>query len=349
MQNQITSPTAEAAPAATTPMLSLVIPVYNEMEVLPLLFERVRTVMHDLSLDYEMVMVDDGSQDASASFLVQQAQADARVKAIILSRNFGKEAALSAGLEQAQGEAIIVLDADLQNPPELIPDMLEKWRAGADIVAMKRRSREGESWVKRSGSYAYYRIMNRITGSVNIPEDTGDFRLMSRRSLDSLNRLPERNRYMKGLFAWVGYPTHVMEYDVADRAAGQTKWNYFNLFGLAFEGITSFSVAPLRAMVLLGLITATLGGIFGTWIVFKTLFFGNDLDGYPSIIAMITFLGGVQLLSIGVLGEYVGKTYFEAKQRPLFIIQDVVQQTAGNASNHTSTAAQGTSVNVTTD
>jgi glycosyltransferase involved in cell wall biosynthesis len=266
-----------------------------------------------------------------------------------LSRNFGKEAALSAGLEQAQGEVIIVLDADLQNPPELIPDMLEKWRAGADIVAMKRRDRSGESWLKKSGSYVYYRIMNRITGSMNIPEDTGDFRLMSRRSVDSLNQLPERNRYMKGLFAWVGYPTHVMQYDVADRAAGQTKWNYFNLFGLAFEGITSFSIAPLRAMVLLGLITAILGGIFGAWIVFKTLFFGNDLDGYPSIIAMITFLGGVQLLSIGVLGEYVGKTYFEAKQRPLFIIQEVVQQSLQPAHNHSSEAAQGTPVNVTTD
>jgi hypothetical protein len=184
---------------------------------------------------------------------------------------------------------------------------------------------------------------------MNIPEDTGDFRLMSRRSVDSLNQLPERNRYMKGLFAWVGYPTHVMQYDVADRAAGQTKWNYFNLFGLAFEGITSFSIAPLRAMVLLGLITAILGGIFGAWIVFKTLFFGNDLDGYPSIIAMITFLGGVQLLSIGVLGEYVGKTYFEAKQRPLFIIQEVVQQSLQPAHNHSSEAAQGTPVNVTTD
>jgi glycosyltransferase involved in cell wall biosynthesis len=347
--NQTPSQTAKADPTSVTPMISLVIPVYNEIEVLPLLFERVRKVMHDNNLDYEMVMVDDGSKDTSANYLVQQAQDDECVKAVILSRNFGKEAALSAGLEQALGEAIIVLDADLQNPPELIPEMLEKWRAGADIVAMKRRDREGESWVKKSGSYFYYRIMNRITGSMNIPEDTGDFRLMSRRSLDSLNRLPERNRYMKGLFAWVGYPTHVMEYDVADRAAGETKWNYFNLFGLAFEGITSFSIAPLRAMVLLGLITSTLGGLFGSWIVFKTLFYGNDLDGYPSIIAMITFFGGVQLLSIGVLGEYVGKTYFEAKQRPLFIIQDVVKKSVERTSNYTSPAAEGTPVNVTTD
>jgi glycosyltransferase involved in cell wall biosynthesis len=242
-----------------------------------------------------------------------------------------------------------VLDADLQNPPELIPEMLEKWRDGADIVAMKRRNREGESWVKKSGSYIYYRIMNRITGPMSIPEDTGDFRLMSRRSLDSLNQLPERNRYMKGLFAWVGYPTHVMEYDVADRAAGETKWNYFNLFGLAFEGITSFSVAPLRAMVLLGLVTAALGGFYGAWIVVEALLFGNDSAGFPTIIAMITFLGGVQLLSIGVLGEYVGKTYFEAKQRPLFIIQDVVQKSVQRPSKHTSIALEGTPVNVTKD
>ena len=349
MQNQTPSQTTALASEDATPIISLVIPVYNEIEVLPLLFERVRKVMHDINISYEMVMVDDGSKDGSADFLIHQAQQDPCVRAVILSRNFGKEAALSAGLEQAQGEAMIVLDADLQNPPELIPEMLEKWRAGADIVAMKRRDREGESWVKKSGSYVYYRIMNRITGSMNIPEDTGDFRLMSRRSVDSLNRLPERNRYMKGLFAWVGYPTHVMQYDVADRAAGATKWNYFKLFSLAFEGITSFSVAPLRAMVLLGLVTAAFGGMYGAWIVFKTLFFGNDLDGYPSIMATITFLGGVQLLSIGVLGEYVGKTYFEAKQRPLFIIQEVVQQPLQSANHHPSTAAQGTPVNVTTD
>ena len=349
MQNQTASEAVQIDQNVALPVISLVIPVYNEIDVLPLLFERVRHVMQQVGLSYEMVMVDDGSKDASAYYLTQQAQADECVKAVILSRNFGKEAALSAGLEQAQGEAIIVLDADLQNPPELIPDMLQKWRDGADIVAMKRRNREGESWAKKSGSYLYYRIMNRITGPMSIPEDTGDFRLMSRRSLDSLNRLPERNRYMKGLFAWVGYPTYVMEYDVAERAAGETKWNYFNLFGLAFEGITSFSIAPLRAMVILGLITAVLGGIFGAWIVFKTLFFGNDLDGYPSIIAMITFLGGVQLLSIGVLGEYVGKTYFEAKQRPLFIIQDVVQKTVEKPSHNPSHSAQGTPVNVTTD
>ena len=340
MQNQ--SPNSK-------PIISLVIPVYNEIDVLPLLFERVRAVMNHLSLAYEIVLVDDGSKDASASYLTLQAQTDDCVKAVILSRNFGKEAALSAGLEQAVGDAVIVLDADLQNPPELIPEMIEKWREGADIVAMKRRDRKGESRAKKLGSYMYYRIMNRITGSMNIPEDTGDFRLMSRRSLDSLNRLPERNRYMKGLFAWVGYPTHVMEYDVADRAAGETKWNYFNLFGLAFEGITSFSVAPLRAMVLLGLFTATLGGFFGAWIVFKTLMFGNDLDGYPSIIAMITFLGGVQLLSIGVLGEYVGKTYFEAKQRPLFIIQDVVAGSTVSTAHQNPADAEGTPVNVTTD
>jgi len=349
VQNQTASEAVQIDQSVAPPVISLVIPVYNEIDVLPLLFERVRHVMQQVGLSYEMVMVDDGSKDASAYYLTQQAQADECVKAVILSRNFGKEAALSAGLEQAQGEAIIVLDADLQNPPELIPDMLQKWRDGADIVAMKRRNREGESWAKKSGSYLYYRIMNRITGPMSIPEDTGDFRLMSRRSLDSLNRLPERNRYMKGLFAWVGYPTYVMEYDVAERAAGETKWNYFNLFGLAFEGITSFSIAPLRAMVILGLITAVLGGIFGAWIVFKTLFFGNDLDGYPSIIAMITFLGGVQLLSIGVLGEYVGKTYFEAKQRPLFIIQDVVQKTVEKPSHNPSHSAQGTPVNVTTD
>lgn len=349
MPSETPSQATNQAPNSLTPIISLVIPVYNEIEVLPLLFERVKKVMQELNLTYEMVMVDDGSKDASGPYLVQQAQADARVRAVILSRNFGKEAALSAGLAQAKGAAIIVLDADLQNPPELIPEMLQKWRAGADIVAMKRRDRARESWLKKSGSYVYYRIMNRITGPMSIPEDTGDFRLMSRRALDSLNRLPERNRYMKGLFAWVGYPTHIMEYDVADRAAGTTKWNYFNLLGLAFEGITSFSVAPLRAMVLLGLATAALGGFYGAWIVVEALLFGNDSAGFPTIIAMITFLGGVQLLSIGVLGEYVGKTYFEAKQRPLYIIQDLVQQSATETTTPISAAVKGTPVNVTKD
>lgn len=306
------------------PTLSVVIPVYNEREVLPLLYQRLREVLDPLKIVYELVLVDDGSRDGSGDYMVQLAMHSSCVKAVRLSRNFGKEAALSAGLVQASGEAVIVLDADLQDPPELIPKMLDVWQAGADVVCMKRRIREGETWAKKYSAHAFYRLLNRIS-RVRIPEDTGDFRLMSRRALDALNQLPERNRYMKGLFAWVGYPTEVVEYDRAPRAAGTTKWDYFGLMGLAFEGITSFSVAPLRWMTGVGLATALLGLFFGLWVVAKTLFLGIDVHGYPSLMAMMTFLGGVQLLSIGVVGEYVGKTYFESKQRPLYLIRDVVK------------------------
>lgn len=317
---------------ATAPELSLVVPVYNEREVLPMLYTRLRKVLDVLHIKYEIVLVDDGSRDGSGEYMTQLAMQTSLVKAIRLSRNFGKEAALTAGLEQAEGDAIIILDADLQDPPELIPQMLQTWRGGADVVCMKRRIREGESLAKKASAYAFYRLLNRIS-RVPIPEDTGDFRLMSRRALDALNQLPERNRYMKGLFAWVGYPTEVIEYDRACRAAGTTKWDYFGLMGLAFEGITSFSVAPLRWMTGAGLVTAMMGALFGLWIVVKTILMGSDVSGYPSLIAVITFLGGVQLLSIGVVGEYVGKTYFEAKQRPLYLIRDIVQKKTATVKN----------------
>ncbi len=314
------------------PELSVVVPVYNEREVLPMLYTRLRKVLDVLNITFEIVLVDDGSCDGSGDYMAELAMKTSTVKAIRLSRNFGKEAALTAGLAQAEGAAIVILDADLQDPPELIPQMLQTWKAGADVVCMKRRVREGESWPKKASAHAFYRLLNRIS-RVPIPEDTGDFRLMSRRALDALNQLPERNRYMKGLFAWVGYPTQVIEYDRACRAAGTTKWDYFGLMGLAFEGITSFSVAPLRWMTGAGLVTAIMGAMFGLWIVMKTIVLGSDVSGYPSLIAVITFLGGVQLLSIGVVGEYVGKTYFEAKQRPLYLIRDVVQKRTAPVKN----------------
>ncbi|HSO46014.1 MAG TPA: glycosyltransferase, partial [Rhodoferax sp.] len=206
-----------------------------------------------------------------------------------------------------------------------IEQMLAAFHAGSDIVGMKRRSRAGESWHKRLSAHLFYRLLNRLS-HVDIPADTGDFRLMSRRAVDALKQLPERNRYMKGLFAWVGFPTHVIEYDRESRAAGDTKWNTLALFGLAFQGITSFSVKPLRWAIGAGLMAALIGFSFGLWIVIDALLHGNAVGGYPSLIAVITFLGGVQLLSIGVVGEYVGKTYFEAKQRPLYLLRDVVQR-----------------------
>lgn len=309
------------------PVISLILPMYNERDVLTLCLERIDAVMADVDLSFEAVFVDDGSEDGSDAYLIEQCERFSWVRLVRLSRNFGKEAALTAGLDHALGEAMIILDTDLQDPPEYIPEMIDRWRDGADVVLMQRRSRAGETWLKRVSSHLYYRLLQRMSRS-EIPADTGDFRLMSRRAVDALRQLTERNRYMKGLFAWVGMPTVVILYDRASRAAGKTKWNYLGLFGLALEGITSFSVSPLRWAALAGVVAAMLGGGFGLWIIFKALIFGEDVRGYASLISLITFLGGVQLLTIGIVGEYLGKAYLEAKRRPIYLVRDVVDRTS---------------------
>lgn len=311
--------------AAQQPLVSIVVPAYNELAVLPVLYQRLSILLKALPIRYEIVLVDDGSSDGSGQYIVELAARVAGVRAIRLSRNFGKEAALTAGIEHAKGDAIIVLDADLQDPPELIPDMLEAWQQGADVVTMKRRSRMGETAAKKFSAHVFYRLLNSIS-TISIPQDTGDFRLMSRKAVDALAQLPERNRYMKGLFAWIGMPTTVIEYDRAPRAAGISHWDYLALLRLAFEGVTSFSAAPLRIAMVTGLIAAFGGMIFGGWIITKTLILGEVVQGYPSLIAIITFLCGIQLISVGLLGEYVGKTYIEAKQRPVYLIGDIVER-----------------------
>lgn len=316
--------------AARLPSLSIIIPFLNERAVLPLCLARVRRVLEGLGLPYQIVFVDDGSCDGSAEYLQSLLATEPNLKLVRLSRNFGKEAAMTAGLAHAEGEAVILLDADLQDPPELIPQMVRAWQDGADVVCMRRRSRAGETWLKRASAYAYYRLLNRLSRA-GIPADTGDFRLMSRRAVQALLQLSERCRYMKGLYAWVGMPTRILEYDRAPRAAGATKWNYFALFRLAMEGITSFSTAPLRWATGVGAIAALLGGLFGAAIIFKTLMYGDDVAGYPSLMATITFMSGVQLLTIGLLGEYVGKTYLEAKQRPVYLVRDVRSSRARQA------------------
>lgn len=305
--------------------LSLVIPVYNEKPVIPMLLERLKQVMSGLDLSYEILLVDDGSRDGSGELMYRLALTDPTLHVLRLSRNFGKEAALTAGLDHARGEAVIIMDADLQDPPELIPQMLTYWREGYDVVSMKRRSREGETRFKTWSAHCYYRMLNKIS-DVDIPTDTGDFRLMSRHALEALKQLPERNRYMKGLFAWIGMKTKVVEYDRHARVAGKSKWDYFALVGLAFEGITSFSRSPLRIAMALGVFIAMAGFLFGLWIVIKTLMLGEVVPGYPSMIALVTFLGGVQLMTVGLLGEYVGKIYYESKQRPIYLLSDEVEQ-----------------------
>ncbi|PCH97220.1 MAG: glycosyltransferase [Gammaproteobacteria bacterium] len=303
------------------PILSIIIPVFNERDVLPLCLQRLNKVIKQLDINTELLFVDDGSQDGSAEYLAEHIGIESPIRIIMLSRNFGKEAALTAGLDNALGEAVIILDADLQDPPELIPQMIEQWRKGTDVVLMQRRSRAGESWFKRTTAHLFYRLLQHLSHS-HIPTDTGDFRLMSRRAVEALKQLPERNRFMKGLFAWVGMPTVVLKYDREPRAAGTTKWGYFSLLQLALEGITSFSISPLRWVMGLGITAAFLGGFFGLSIVFKTFILGNPVQGYPSLISVITFLGGIQLFAIGIVGEYVGKTYIEAKQRPNYLIRD---------------------------
>jgi glycosyltransferase involved in cell wall biosynthesis len=308
-------------PQLADQLLSIVIPVHNEAPVIPTLLKRLDTVAARLNGAVELVFIDDGCTDNSVALLLGEKYHRARIRVLQLSRNFGKEAAVSAGLKEARGDAVVLIDADLQDPPELIPDMVARWRDGADVVLMKRRSRAGESWLKRLTASLFYRLINRISDAP-IPVDTGDFRLMSRRTVDALNSLPERNRYLKGMFAWVGMPTVTMEFDRDSRAAGTTKWNYFKLIHLAMEGITSFSTRPLRVALLLGVMAAGVGGLFGLWAVAKVLLFGVSTPGYASIIAIVTFLAGVQLVCVGLLGEYVGRIYMETKQRPVYILAD---------------------------
>lgn len=309
-----------------TPVLSIVIPLYNEYDVLKLMYERLNTVLSNVAVSYELVLVDDGSRDGTPHTMRQLALSDPTIKAVFLSRNFGKEAALTAGLDHTVGEAVIIMDADLQDPPELIPEMLDAWRGGADVVCMRRRSRAGEGWFKKFSARQFYRLLHAIS-DVDIPTDTGDFRLLSRKAIDALRQLQERNRYMKGLFAWIGLPTVVIQYDRMPRAAGVTKWDYLSLLGLAFQGITSFSIAPLRFAMVGGLLTTVFGILYTLWIVIKALMLGDPVQGFPSLLSMITLLGGVQLLSIGLLGEYLGKTYYESKQRPVYLLHEVLTQT----------------------
>ncbi|HWL28241.1 MAG TPA: glycosyltransferase family 2 protein [Burkholderiaceae bacterium] len=312
-------------PWATAIELSVVIPLYNEHEVFRLMHERLTTVLDSLDVRYELVLVDDGSKDGTSEAMERLARRDPAVTTVFLSRNFGKEAALTAGLAHARGDAVIIMDADLQDPPELIPSMLQAWREGADVVCMRRRSRSGETWFKCFSARHFYRLLNAVS-DVDIPADTGDFRLLSRKAVDAMAELTERNRYMKGLFAWIGLPTRCLDYDRAPRAAGASKWDFLGLMNLAFQGITSFSTAPLRLSIGVGMVTAFLGVLYTLWIIIKALFLGDPVQGFPTLVSVIAILGGAQLLSIGVLGEYIGKTYYETKRRPLYILRKPVRR-----------------------
>lgn len=302
-------------------LLSVVIPLLNEREVLPLLHRRVRQATDGLGGPVELLFIDDGSTDGSADVLRRLAADDPRVGVIRFSRNFGKELAMSAGLQAARGQAVVILDADLQHPPELIPQMVAAWQGGVDIVNMKRRSRADEAWAKRQAAGVFYRLINRLS-DIEIPADVGDFRLLSRRAVDALNAMPERNRFMKGLFAWIGFPQVTLDYDVAVRAAGHTKWNPRQLTRFAIEGITAFSIQPLKFATKGGLVAAGVAVLLGIWYLVRALAYGDPVPGFPTLIVVILMLGGVQLMAIGVLGEYLGRMWLESKHRPLYIVQD---------------------------
>ncbi|MBE9118110.1 glycosyltransferase family 2 protein [Lusitaniella coriacea LEGE 07157] len=302
--------------------LSIVVPVYNEAVNLNSLFKRLETVMDDLGRSYEIVCINDGSKDDTLSRLIECHQRNPNIKVINLSRNFGKEIALTAGIDYATGAAVIPIDADLQDPPELIGELVEKWQEGYDVVYCTRRSRKGETWLKRFTANAFYRAISKMS-RVPIPQDTGDFRLLDRRVVEALKLLPERTRFMKGLFSWVGFKQTAILFDREPRLQGTTTWNYWKLWNLALDGIISFSSLPLKIWSYLGLSISFLSLLYASFLVLRTIIFGIDVPGYASIIVAVLFLGGIQLITLGVLGEYLGRVYEEVKGRPIYLVRDV--------------------------
>ncbi|WP_163859858.1 glycosyltransferase family 2 protein [Paenibacillus elgii] len=303
--------------------LSLIVPMYNEGSNISYFYNRITKVLENIGYRYEIICINDGSKDDTMQRLTELNKKDNRVKIINLSRNFGKEIAMSAGLKAAKGDAIIPIDADLQDPPELIPELIDKWLAGYDVVYATRTKREGETWTKKATAKLFYKFMRKIT-NIDIPADTGDFRLMSRRVVDALNQLPEHHRFMKGLFSWVGFKQIGISYQREPRHAGKSSFNYWKLWNFAIEGITSFSFAPLKMSSYLGLIVSFLSVLYMLFLIVRTIFFGNEVPGYPSLMVAILFFGGVQLMSLGFIGEYVGRIYNESKRRPLYFVSEQI-------------------------
>jgi glycosyltransferase involved in cell wall biosynthesis len=302
-------------------VISVVVPMYNEQDTLNEFFRRVEATLEAITPRYEIICVDDGSSDGTLHRLLDHNRRNPRIKIVSLSRNFGKDAALSAGLDLAEGEAIIPIDSDLQDPPELISDMVRRWRDGFDVVYAKRGAREGETALKRLTARMFYRLHN-LVADLGIPEDTGDFRLIDRKVLAALRTMPERTRFMKGLFTWVGFRQTGVEYRRQPRAAGSTKWKYWRLWNFALDGITSSTTLPLRIWTYVGVTIATLSMLYGASLIIRTLLFGRDVPGYASIMAAVLFLGGVNIVATGIIGEYVGRVFNEVRERPLYIIRE---------------------------
>lgn len=300
--------------------ISVVAPCFNEEPNLQALYHRLLPVMDSLGESWELILINDGSRDCTLQVMQRLRARDPRVGIVNLSRNFGKEIATTAGIDHACGDAVIIVDADLQDPPEIIPELVAAWRKGFDMVYAQRRQRAGETWMKRATASAFYRVLGRAT-SVPIPRDTGDFRLMSRRVVEALSGMRERHRFMKGLFAWVGFPSCAVQFDREPRYSGTTAWNYWKLWNFALEGITGFTTIPLRAATYIGLLVGLAALVFLLQLLVRTLAFGNDVPGYPSLMAVVLLLGSAQLVTLGMIGEYLGRVFNEVKQRPLYIVE----------------------------
>lgn len=301
-------------------LLSIVVPLYNEERGLEPLFHRLERVAAGLDLDVEIVCVDDGSRDGTAAECRRRATGDPRIKLVRLSRNFGHQAAISAGLDFARGDAVIIMDGDLQDPPEAIPDLVARWREGYDVVYVIRRTRP-EAWPKRVGYWLFYRVLGRLS-DVEIPADSGDFGLMDRGVVQTLRRMPERNRFLRGLRSWVGLRQTAVAVDRRSRAAGESKYTFAKLKGLAMDGLISFSYAPLKLATRTGFVVSAGSFLFAAWVIALRLGWGIDIPGWASLVVVILFLGGIQLITIGILGEYVGRIYDEVKRRPLYLVAE---------------------------
>ena len=303
-------------------LISIVVPFFNEGGAINHFYSGMSPILSlNIGCNFEVICVDDGSTDSTLAELIELTKKDTRFRVLEFSRNFGKEAALSAGIDFANGDAVIPIDADLQDPPELIIKMVQLWKDGAEVVLAKRVDRSTDSFMKRKTASLFYKLHNKLSTSMRIPENVGDFRLMDRVVVDALKQLPERQRFMKGLFAWVGFKSVTVEYSRSSRSAGETKFSGWRLWNFALEGITSFSLVPLKIWTYLGLFGAFLAFLYARFISIRTLIFGIVLPGYASLLVVVLFFGSLQLISLGILGEYIGRIYFETKNRPLYIVR----------------------------
>ena len=303
-------------------LISIVVPFFNEGGAIDHFYSGMSPILSiNIGCNFEVICVDDGSTDSTLAELIELTKKDTRFRVLEFSRNFGKEAALSAGIDFANGDAVIPIDADLQDPPELIIKMVQLWKDGAEVVLAKRVDRSTDSFMKRKTASLFYKLHNKLSTSMRIPENVGDFRLMDRVVVDALKQLPERQRFMKGLFAWVGFKSVTVEYSRSSRSAGETKFSGWRLWNFALEGITSFSLVPLKIWTYLGLFGAFLAFLYASFIIIRTLIFGIVLPGYASLLVVVLFFGSLQLISLGILGEYIGRIYFETKNRPLYIVR----------------------------